>query len=575
MHPSGVSPPNKLSTSWKEHVESNKDKWLMENISVATNLSSFAESFKHGNVIAVSDGSEKCRKGAAAAVLHCKTTGQRIKASSMVPGNKQDQTSHRSELVGILLIVKIVAMLHTECDLSGSSITFGLDNDEARKAVMAVDHPSVKKPDYDLIYDIRQRMAALPITFLSRWIEGHQDDKNKDYDSMDLWTLLNIEMDIDAGIHREAHAHEPTENIPFPNEKVTIWIDDKKLAHFDKHELYTIVHGRAYNQPNDKRTWSCQQFWKSRENLSDTAISNIHWQALGKAFRKYSQGKQRWLVKHSTGQCGVGRMHLRRQYQDHSQCPRCGQPDETTQHVIQCHSNSATTEWNIRITALSQWLTKHHTNTFLHTAILQRLQEWRTSAPRRGISGPAAIRITIDHQDQIGWWPFLLGRVHQSFESCMDAHFQSNKFRNTGRPWLSNLITQLWDLQFLMWEHRNAIEHSDMTPAKQLQLDVLRTQAVEELGIGCATLLPTDKHLFEDGDRTSNLNLVEMKQWLLEVRQAREAANHVFTQRQRSAARARAFMRDWLSTAQAPPTTDGIPTEHFAAQYQDPTQTST
>ena len=113
-----------------------------------------------------------------------------------------------------------------------------------------------------------------------------------------------------------------------------------------------------------------------------------------------------------------------------------------------------------------------------------------------------------------------------------------------------------------------------MTPAKQLQLDVLRTQAVEELDIGCATLLPTDKHLFEDGDRTSNLNLVEMKQWLMEVRQAREAANHVFTQRQRSAARARAFMRDWLNTAQAPPTPDGTPTEHFAAQYQDPTQLS-
>ena len=157
----------------------------------------------------------------------------------------------------------------------------------------------------------------------------------------------------------------------------------------------------------------------------------------------------------------------------------------------------------------------------------------------------------------------------------MDAHFQSNKFRNTGRPWLPNLITQLWDLQFLMWEHRNAIEHSDMTPAKLLHLDVLRTQAVEELDTACTALLPTDKHLFEDGDRISNLNLMEMKQWLMEVCQAREAANHVFTQRQCSVARAGAFMRDWLSTAQAPPPLHGTLTEHLAPQYQVPTQDST
>jgi len=52
------------------------------------------------------------------------------------------------------MIVKIVSMLHTEFDLTGTLITFGLDNDEARKAVMDKYHPSVKKPDYDIIYDI-------------------------------------------------------------------------------------------------------------------------------------------------------------------------------------------------------------------------------------------------------------------------------------------------------------------------------------------------------------------------------------------------------------------------------------
>jgi len=380
--------PNTNPSTWQEHIDNQEDKWLKQHITAAAELPSFVESIRRHNVSAVSDGSGKDRIGSAASVLHSTHTGQRIKATTMVPGNIQDQSSHRSELVGILMIVKIVSMLHTEFDLIGTSITLGLDNDEARKAVMDEYHPSVKKPDYNILYNIRNRISSLPIKFHSRWIEGHQDKQNTDYDTMDIWTLLNIEMDIDAGLHREAHKHDKTDNIPLPNERTTVWLDNKKLAHFDKHELYSAIHGRAYTYPTDKRTWSCLQFWQNREQLTNQALIHIHWHALGKALRKYPNRKQRWLAKHETGQCGVGRMHLRRKYQDHSQCPRCGQTDETTQHIIQCQATSATTEWNIHITSLSNWLTKYRTNTFLHTAILQRLQEWRNSSPRRGISGP-------------------------------------------------------------------------------------------------------------------------------------------------------------------------------------------
>jgi len=110
-----------------------------------------------------------------------------------------------------------------------------------------------------------------------------------------------------------------------------------------------------------------------------------------------------------------------------------------------------------------------------------------------------------------------------------------------------------------MWEHRNEIEHSDITPAKLLQLEVLRTQATEELEAGCLSLQPTDQHLFEDKDKVANFNLMEMKQWLLEVHLARDAANHELIQKQRSLSRARAFMRDWLNTTRVNP--DQGPTE--------------
>jgi hypothetical protein len=338
-------------------------------------------------------------------------------------------------------------------------------------------------------------------------------------------------------------------NIAFPNEKTTIWIDNRKLAHFDKHELYALVHGRANYNKNDKKTWSCTQYWQERENIPEPYVRRIHWHALGKAFRKYPAGKQRWLVKHSTGQCGVGRMHLRRKYHEHSQCPRCGQDDETTQHVLQCSAPSADIQWKIRIKTLEVWLTNNHTPSYLQCAILQRLQEWRNSTPKKPIFGPASIKLIITRQDKIGWWSFLLGRVDESFESCMDDHFESKKQRNKGRPWLSNLITQLWDLQFNMWEHRNEIEHSDITPDKLRQLDLLLIQATEELNEGCDALSKTDQTLFLNPSSISNLTLTELKQWLEDVRLARTAANNEYVQRRRALTRARNFMRDWLATA--------------------------
>jgi NADH pyrophosphatase NudC (nudix superfamily) len=440
-------------------------------------------------------------------------------------------------------------MLHSEYDLTGATFTFGLDNDSARIAIMSDYEPSVKKPDYDIIYDIRRRMEKLPITFLSKWIESHQDKGNADYSTMDIWTLLNIEMDHDAGAFRAQHTNSKRPNLPFTNEKTTIWIDNRKLAHFDKHELYSIVHGRANHHLTDKKTWSCKQYWQTRENISDECIERVHWHALGKAFRKYPGGKQRWLVKHSTGQCGVGRMHLRRKYREHSQCPRCGQEDESTQHVLQCKSLSADIQWKIRIKTLEMWLTNNFTPSYLQGAILQRLCEWRNDTPFARIYGPGNIQQVIAHQDNIGWWSFLLGRVDESFESCMNEHFAAKGMRNTGRPWLSKLITQLWDLQFNMWEHRNEIEHSDMTPDKLKQLDLLRIKATEELNEGCSTLSQQDKTLFLNPALISNLNLTDLKQWLKDVHLARQAANNDLVQRRRALTRARNFMRDWLNRA--------------------------
>jgi len=93
--PLRVHPPqtDKLIT-WQDHMNAPTDLWLLQNVTVAAHCSFFAESLRQGNIIVVSDGSEKAKLGSEANALHSLTTGQRIKLTSLAAGNPQDQQSH-------------------------------------------------------------------------------------------------------------------------------------------------------------------------------------------------------------------------------------------------------------------------------------------------------------------------------------------------------------------------------------------------------------------------------------------------------------------------------------------------
>ena len=208
----------------------------------------------------------------------CPRQRQAMQAANMVPGHPRNQSSHRSKLAGILAVVKLLQLIHKERDLTNGSFTYGLDNKEARLAIMSQDDPKVSKADYDLILDIRKRKAMLPITFQSKWIEGYQDDTNKDYLTMDIWTLLNIEMDTCAGKYYQQHKDKEYLNVAMANTTLTVWMDKEKLASFDKPMLYNQVFARTGRTDKDKSSWTSKDFWKEREKIPKAAMEHIHWE---------------------------------------------------------------------------------------------------------------------------------------------------------------------------------------------------------------------------------------------------------------------------------------------------------
>ena len=120
----------------------------------------------------------------------------------------------------------------------------------------------------------------------------------------------------------------------------------------------------------------------------------------------------------------------------------------------------------------------------------------------------------------------------------------------------------MWELQRQLWEHRNNIEHNEMTPAKQQQLEVMMARARDELQVGCADLQCQDRHLFAEPELVLSMTLSDLTLWLKEVGLARNAVDDVRICKQEQVARSRAAMHSWLfshNPTAAPNNTSAVP----------------
>jgi hypothetical protein len=476
-------------------------------------------------------------------VLEGSTSAGRIVGVNVIPGEEESQSPYRSELGGIAGILEV---LHCVCgvyQVSVGHVTVGLDGEQAMKEAFGDWPLDPGRPDYDMLQHIRGMILASPLTFSSRWIESHQDD-SRSVAHLDRWGKLNVECDGLAKSFWNTNALAQTwmANRQFGFEKWSVWIAQKKLSTVDKRKLYAFTFS--------ERT---QQCWHRKSSLTPELITSINWEACAEAMGSLPFGKKRWLLKHATGFCGVGRREFLRGNQDHDECPRCGE-SESSKHVVECKGTGGDLTFAVALQKLDISMTTLDTAPHIQKAILQRLKQWRkygdADLPRFRDYDMWGTQHAVKEQDAIGWYQFLLGRFGRKWSDAQQRFIDSLQKKNTGRRWTISLIQKALDVAWDMWEQRNDIKHNTLHPRRAAEVLDIKVQLQLLYRTGRKGFLTQDCLLFSKSEATLlKGDPSEMLQWITSVLNATRRAAEAQNDMEATMTSERALMKIWLARA--------------------------
>ena len=128
-----------------------------------------------GQATGISDGTFKYNSGIEACIIEANNNiNSHIYAVYDTPGNKTDQSPYRSEIGEfsmMLLILQCVIRYH---GITQGLIQLGLDGKKAMEQASGTFPLYPKQRSFDILVDIRTKIALLPIHVTFFWVEGHQ-----------------------------------------------------------------------------------------------------------------------------------------------------------------------------------------------------------------------------------------------------------------------------------------------------------------------------------------------------------------------------------------------------------------
>jgi hypothetical protein len=233
------------------------------------------------------------------------------------------------------------------------------------------------------------------------------------------------------------------------------------------------------------------------------------------------------------------------------QCPRCGDPNESTRHIVECKGTGTELTFTLATQKLEAHLTTLDTAPPIITAIMTTIRQWQKYGddhlPRLWQRDIYGAHHAVGSQDKIGWYKFLLGRMSKKWSDSQQRYIRSMRRKNSGRRWTASVIQKALDIAWDMWEQRNDINQNTMHPRRAANMEEIKAQLRESYHCGRNSLLPIDPYLFSKAEASLLMgepNL--MLQWIYSFLTATRRAAVAEEDLERTMTSKRALMRCWL-----------------------------
>ena len=409
----------------------------------------------------VSDGSflDLLELGTAAWILAL-SRHRFISGQHFTPGPGDLQCSHRSELSGIL-----GAILHVN-DLC---LRFGIDNGNAELHcdglgavnVVAYLHDSINPSmnHFDMVTSIKIALDLSPMTWTFKHVRGHQDDGIA-LSSLTDWEYWNTLADHKAKDKLTTISLNPN------------WTNDRpayppygrvRVSHINlQGTREPVCSNLSLTCTNMLSSDRIRNYWQSKHFFTEATKRSIDWEVAKRCSKSMTMTKAVWISKWNTGICGVGKWLERWKWQAHSDCPRCGQDNETVEHVLLCNEISALALWDESISDLNKWLGENLCEPEMKEVICLSLQAWHNGTPLPPVyTNNPQLLSAIRQQDSLTWYSFLCGFYSRNWRAVQRDHLLHIRSSKSSLLWMSKLQRRIWEIPWKLWEHRNNQLHND------------------------------------------------------------------------------------------------------------------
>jgi hypothetical protein len=448
---------------WDSDIRST-DSWVLEGTTISKSQGqSVANAVRTGKTFGVTDGSFKDGWGMASAII-VGDSDDHIRLDVVVPGRPEDQCPFRSEAAGIYAVCRVVQAICEEAGVETGSMVVACDGlSPIKRCQIKDDRACVQDNHFDLVSGIREMMDCKKIEWQLRHVKGHQTEIT------DIWGELNDKMDAACKLHwqrtvgivalrKETVAREPW----------TVWISGRKVCS----KLATTV--RKWIQDRRAMRYWSEKYGRAAEEVDWTSVSNHR--------KSMDVFRQRWLTKHSSNICGVGKMMKAMRLADSAKCPRCRAEEETAEHVWICLCEEAQEVWTKGLSAIRGVVEPSGSEKSIQAvdAMAQGLTAWREGSEVEMKQEWSEVTIAVvERQRRVGWRSLVEGRPALGWIEVFDEGCVPDRHnRLLGKRWLLEILKKLIGIAWDLWTQRNGALHK----SDQSQIEQEINKAVRVLG---------------------------------------------------------------------------------------------